>query len=117
MEHLHTKGWLRSPHVQSFARAQRRIIPPPVQPVEDTMSDLLKLVLDADDSVDRLHDIKTVTLTVRLSRRVEIDGASRVVKVSYRREVVQLIEEAAGEVTITNSRRQTEERNQACFDL
>ena len=82
------------------------------------MSDLLKLVLDADGRADRWQDIKAVTLTVRLSSRIEIDGTSRIVKVSYQREVVQIIEGATGEITITNnSHQQTEEDNQTCIDL
>ena len=82
------------------------------------MSDLLKLVPDADDGADRWRDIKAVTLTVKVSSVVEIDGASRVVKVSYRREIVQVIEETADAVTITNdSHQQTQEDNQTCIDL
>ena len=82
------------------------------------MSDLLKIALDADDGAGRWHDITAVTLTVKVSSHVEIDGASRVVKVSYRREVVQTIEATAGEVTIINDfHQQTEEDNQTCIDL
>ncbi len=82
------------------------------------MSDLLKLVLDADDGADRWRDIKAVTLTVKVSSRIEIDGASRVVKVSYRREVVQIIE---GSDRRGDHHQQLpsadQEDNQTCIDL